>query len=378
MKSRYNIFLCGIMAAASLLLAGCSVFPEEEVFETAMLVKEDEKNEFHMVTVQRGDVCDFRRIPCKYRESNTQDIELGREDIVNEIYVKKGDTVKKGDILLSLGSEDYDNQIEEYKYQIRVKETLIKQDEKNKRLELEKQKIVLNDKTMIKAIVERYDSQIDGHRSDLELLKMRLNRAQADKESAQIRAEMDGKVTFLDTMLFNRMRRFGGDYSFAPWDDMEDSLDYALEGALEDNPEAVAHNTLMIISDGSKPRFTGSLKALDVQLADGQQIDVVCDGNTYQTTVTFKDKETVHFMLDTMPDDLKDKTEAYAKYIVNEKKDVLYLPDDAVTSMGEETIVYMEDENGFKKPVKVQAGLTADNRTEIISGLQEGDVVILR
>lgn len=358
MKSRYNIIMCGILTVASLLLTGCGIFPEEEVFETATLVSEYEKKEFSLVSVQRGDVCDYRRIACKYRESNTQDIELGIWDVVSDIYVKKGDKVKKGDVLFTFGYEDFDDQIEDYKYQIGVKETLIKQDEKNKKLEIEKQKIVLDDKALIKAIEERYDAQISGYKSELELLRMRLDKAESDKESLQVRAEMDGKVTFLDTMLLNRN----------PWFDGEDSW----------SPEEPEKNTLMVISDNSKPRFTGAVDFEDIELADGQQIDVICDSNTYTTTVRYKDEKTVQFMLDSVPEDIKDGVTAYAKYIISEKKDVLYLPESAVTSMGEEAIVYMDDGNGFKKPVTVQTGLTADNKTEIVSGLQEGDVVIVR
>ncbi len=361
MKNRHNAIMFGMLTLTSMLFTGCSLFPEEEIFETATLVKEYEKREFSMVTVQRGDVCDYKRITCKYTQSNTQEVVLGAWDIVKDIYVKKGDKVKKGDVLLTFSDEELDGQIEDYKYQINVKETQIRQEEKNKKLEIEKQKIVLNDKTSIKAIEERYNAQISGYQSDLELLRMRLQQSEADSESFKIRAEIDGKVTLLNTTLLDIDSRFG---------DWRGPTSYGKE---KDN-----NNRLLLISDGSKPRFTGAVNPADIQLEEGGRIDVICDNNTYGTTIKYKDNETVYFMLDAVPDEIQDGATAYARHVINERKNVLFLPDTAITTMGEDTIVYKDDGNGFKEPVKVQTGLTANNRTEIISGLQEGDSVIVR
>lgn len=359
MKGRYNTIICVMLAAASVLFEGCGIFPEEEVFETATLVSEYEKKEFSTVTVQRGDVCDYKRIACIYKESNTQEIVLGAWDFVSEVYVNVGDTVKKGDVLLSFGGGELDDNIEDYKYQISINETLIKHAVKDKKLEIEKQKAVLNDKTSIKAIEERYDAQIGGYKSDLEILNMRLDKAEEEKESLQIRSEMDGKVTFLNIGLLDYKSRFDN------WEEQGDR-------------EKDMNYKLMTISDGSQPRFTGSVNSEDIRLEDGQVIDVICDNNTYNTTVRYGDNGAVNFMLDAMPEGVKDGAPAFARYVLDERKDVLYLPDSAVTSMGDDTIVYVDDGNGFKKPVMVEAGLSANNRTEIISGLQEGDLVIVR
>ncbi len=87
---------------------------------------------------------------------------------------------------------------------------------------------------------------------------------------------------------------------------------------------------------------------------------------------------TVAFVFDYVPDDLETGASGYAKDIVDERKDVLYLPKSAISKMGDKDIVYCEDSSGFKVPVEVEVGLVADGKAEIVSGLNEGDAVIVR
>ena len=89
------------------------------------------------------------------------------------------------------------------------------------------------------------------------------------------------------------------------------------------------------------------------------------------------DDDFIYFMLDHMPDNMSDNI-AYAKEVKEERKDVLYLPKSAVSKLGDKDVVYREDENGFKSPVEVKVGLVAQNKAEIVSGLEEGDAVIVR
>lgn len=359
-----KIRIAGLLLGSSIMLTGCSILPEEEVFETANLVKEYEQKEFSMVSVQRGDVCEFNRISCKYKESNKQEVTIGLWDVIEKLYVKEGDTVKQGDILLQFAGENSNDDIEEYTYQIKVLEAKMRQAEKEKALEIKKQKLILNDATALKAIEERYSVEISGYKSDLELLNMKLEQAKTELEAFLIRAEMDGTVTSV-----NKNINFEGNNK-----DFKDWRGPKVYGMGDEE------NIIMTISDETKPRFTGAIDAGNgnIQMKDGDKVKVICDDNTYMAKVRYLDSETVDFVLTTIPYDLKDGTVGYVMDIIEERKDVLYLPESAISTMGEDTIVYKEDENGFKNPVKVQTGLTANNKTEIISGLEEGDLVIVR
>jgi len=63
--------------------------------------------------------------------------------------------------------------------------------------------------------------------------------------------------------------------------------------------------------------------------------------------------------------------------LVEEKKNVLYIPKQAVTTVDDKEIVYVENSEGIRSVKYVKTGLEADNKIEILDGLEEGDKVIL-
>lgn len=355
------VSLISVLAISSMLSA-CAILPEEEVFETTKLVTEYEKPEFSMTNVKRGDVCEFNKVVCKYSESNMQNVELDEWISVKQINFKKGDRVKKGDVLMTILSADVDKRIAEFEHDVKLLETKIRQARRMCELEVKKQRLVLDDDIAIKAIRGRYEATIGEYNSELEVANTGLNQAKGEQRDFQIVAEMDGTVTYLnervyiesDIMPWERGQAFGES-------DSRDKL-------------------VMTISDGSLPRFTGviDMENQPVQLTEGQSIQVVCNDAEYTTRVHFADETTVNFLLDYIPEELDSQMTGYAKDVIDERKNVLYLPKSAVSKMGDKDIVYCENKEGFKSAVEVQIGLAAEGKIEIISGLNEGDAVIVR
>ncbi|MNO05628.1 HlyD family secretion protein [compost metagenome] len=56
---------------------------------------------------------------------------------------------------------------------------------------------------------------------------------------------------------------------------------------------------------------------------------------------------------------------------------MLYLPVSAVYEENGVSVVYVEDGDGFKSVKEIKTGFTAERKIEILSGLEEGDSVIL-
>jgi HlyD family secretion protein len=75
---------------------------------------------------------------------------------------------------------------------------------------------------------------------------------------------------------------------------------------------------------------------------------------------------------------LKDGLTAQARVITNQVQDVLTVPNAAVRKSGDQSTVTIIDANGTQQQVRFQPGLVGDDRTQVISGLREGQEVILR
>ena len=350
--------VCTIVAGA---FTGCGIIPREEEYNTAAFVNEYEGEEFSMATVKRGDVRDYKKIECEYRESNIQDVELDDWVMIKKINVSAGDRVKEGDVLAELYSEEMDTNIEEVTYQINLKKAQIRQAKDMEKLEVKKQKLELDDETAIRAIRENYDADITRYSSELDSLELQYKSLSEDMKDYQICAQFDGTVTYVNTdlIMVNPWERMGGN---GPGGD-----------------KSSTKNKVVSITDGSEPYFVASGDSSDYisKLSEGDHIKVSDGDEKYDTTVHFADDK-VYFLLDFQPADITNGSMASAEYVIEEKLDVLYLPDSAVNHMGDEYVVYYEDENGLRNVKPVKVGLIAGNRAEITEGLEYGESVIIR
>ncbi|MGH3754126.1 MAG: biotin/lipoyl-binding protein [Pseudonocardiaceae bacterium] len=76
---------------------------------------------------------------------------------------------------------------------------------------------------------------------------------------------------------------------------------------------------------------------------------------------------------------LRDGQTAQAQVITNQVEDVLTVPNSAVRKRGDQSTVTTIDADGVEQPgVRFQPGLVGDDRTQVISGLREGQLVVLR
>ncbi|MGH4007253.1 MAG: efflux RND transporter periplasmic adaptor subunit [Pseudonocardiaceae bacterium] len=75
---------------------------------------------------------------------------------------------------------------------------------------------------------------------------------------------------------------------------------------------------------------------------------------------------------------LKDGQTAQARVLTNQVEDVLTVPNSAVRKRGDQSSVTVIDADGVEQQVRFQAGLVGDDRTQVISGLREGQQVVLR
>jgi len=81
--------------------------------------------------------------------------------------------------------------------------------------------------------------------------------------------------------------------------------------------------------------------------------------------------------LDTRDPRERDGQTARATVLTNERTDVLTVPSSAIRHQGDASTVVVYEPSGEQRTVSIEAGLVGDARTEVVSGLNEGDRVVV-
>lgn len=333
-----------VTVGVALCLTGCGILPTEEEFDAAPVLKEYEGASFNKVTVTRGTLEKTEEISGKYKGTVKEDIEPDGASVIKKIYVKKGDRVKAGDVVMQYelpGSEktlkESNEKIEKTKLQITQARELMK-------LEVEKQKKIGGGSKEIANARNQYEQQIKALESSLELLKMDAKIAKEEIEEEQITASVNGVVTYVDSKA---------------------------EGTYGTEGEAAIK-----IEGKKKNRFEANSKYAS-HCKEGDIVTIEVRGQEYKATVK-KDPESTDsvYFYPRSKLNLEDGTVCSYQVILKEKKDILYLPSSIVYSMGDKHVVYYEDANGLKSTKEVSIGETIDNFVEITAGLEENEQVI--
>jgi HlyD family secretion protein len=132
----------------------------------------------------------------------------------------------------------------------------------------------------------------------------------------------------------------------------------------ESDAAKVAPNQKVDVTFDAVPDLTRSGTVLSVDPSGSNISSVV---NYYVTVV-----------LNQTDPRLKNGQTAQARVTTNEVDDVLTVPNSAVRKVGGQTTVTVIDAAGNQQQVRFQPGLVGDDRTQVISGLREGQQVVLR
>ena len=353
-----------VLMSGLLMLGGCGLLPEEETFRAAPMVKTYEKKEFEETLVVRGDLALTNKISCNYIPMQSEELSfpVGGESY-DEFFVSVGDAVQKGDLLAQLDLSDAQEVLDQCTPQINQLKIQLEAIEENRRLELERQKILLGDasKEALEEALQRTNKQFDMQRQPLEdsLTVLNLQVAETNKwiSDRQLRAGMDGTVTAV----------------YEP----------------EEYELSTADFRVVSIADTGTALFRGETKYWEY-ITPGDVYMITADKKEYEAVVVSEEElglevtekvkgemAYVYLQLRVPPLDLEVNTLGTFELLRDSREGVLMVPERAVSTTNGQSIVYYQDENGLKAYKEVEIGLTADGMVEIISGLSEGDSIIV-
>lgn len=213
--------------------------------------------------------------------------------------------------------------------------------------------------------------QIATARVEVESAQNELATAQVNLAKTVLRAPLDGKVLYISKKVGEQVSKVQSD----------------------DDTTTADTKHFIVLAESSKVQVKANVPESDIKsITLGQPVEVSVeasedermrgvvteisslpevDGNgvvTYEVTTEI-----------TGPGDvLKEGMSAVISFIIKEKKNVLYIPNQAVTAEGGKQYVQVKQQDGTIGKKQVQGGLSDGENVEIISGLNRGDIVLMK
>lgn len=353
---------CIIPLLFSVSLSACG--QETTVNKEIVLEAEEEQQvTYEMSPVVRGDVAQVLEIDCVYKQ--TEEIWLSfaiDKEVITDIYVEKGDVVSKGDKLISVDVESAKKKVDELEYQLAVTKLNYQQLLENKAFDIEQanvdfyytymtQKDEENLRKNLESIEERYKNQIIDAEDNIYMQEKRLEEAQNYVENGTLYAPMDGIVNFLKSDILNTPTDKGVD--------------------------------VVSIYDESSCYFQSKNVEAIPYLDKSQTYTITCGLGkamreyTVQPVLFEHWKDEIYFQLLDLDYDPYNITSGTIELCTEEKENVLTVDKSAIHTSGEEYYVYILDEEGIRRMQFVEIGLWGSDVVEVLSGLEEGDYVII-
>lgn len=291
-------------------------------------------------TVSRTDVSETVSVSGELVPTEYADLSFRAIGLVEEVYVKEGESVKAGDPLAVLDRSVQMSQLAAAEVALRIAE--------------EAEKLALRNKNDLDP-EERRSKKLasEAAREDARTLR-------AEMEKSVIRAPFDGRITRVDLrsgetasigVAVFRIARSGGLVveSRVPESDIV-KLSVGMEAS-------VTFDAL-----DSSDLFQAKVVAID------ESASIVQDVVSYVVT----------FEVAAIDERLRDGMSADIDVVTAEREGVLAVPFRALTVRGEKTFATLSRMDGTTEEVQVKTGLEGDDGTvEIVSGLKEGDVVVI-
>lgn len=375
-----------MLLAGVTLCSGCALVPAEEALPMAPVAAVTEPIQYSLTPVERGDIIEEQTVSCKYEPSVEEQLFFPNNgQIISAVYVRKGDTVKKGDLIAELDNTAVLKSISDQQRQVANLQVQVNQENEMISVLDERIRILTeaagDNEELYRSEIASYQNARAGRVEQLTYLQSllyievtRLSELEGSLRNRQIFAGIDGTVTYAieltDKVTYSSVNKIVAvimDLSASSFV-KEFEEPYFEEGQVvnlvvnDEEREAVVHSVTVL---GEAP-VEETEETLSEETEDAEETEPAEDTRTYLT----------HFVLTTPDPTLKVGAVGKITLLLDARYDVLYLPLGAVHRQGDNSFVYYLDENGFMAAKNVEIGKKANDLAEIISGLKEGDEVI--
>ena len=359
MKTRLLALLGGCM----LILSSCGLLPEEDEHRAAPLVQAYEQEEFQLAYASRGDMVLSTTVECAYVPIQSETLYYTVGGIYyGESFVEVGDSVEKGQLLAQLSMDGIEEALEHSARRLLELEMRLSFVEENRAFALERKRLEMKETPeklaqALRQVNEQYDLQKRSLEDERYLTQLQMQEYEQKRAERQLRAGITGTVTDV-------RKTSPGERS-------------------------VAGRAVITIADSAMSLFRAETPHWD-RFTSGQKVVITVKNAEYEAVVTTEEElglparekvlgepAYVYFALKTPAFDLEGGDRGSLTLVLDTRADVLKVPESAVTTVDGQAVVYYMDENGMKTYKPVEVGLHAERMVEILSGLSDGESVIV-
>lgn len=322
-------------------------------------------------TVKRGEVTSVVEFSARVIPSVQEELYFRTDGRVRKVYVKGGDTVKKGQVLADLVSLDK-MEIQSQQQALSLRKAQINYEMTWLQQQLwATQTSVWDDSYDIKSKLQAYQVELSQIALDeAKLQTTDLNTAITDSE---IVATMDGKVLSMTVLEGDDVKAF--DPKVTIGDDSQLELGSTLTA--EQMQELAEKMPVTIVGSNSpSDKFTGTIRSLPYPYGTGGGKQTSASAS--ESSSTKSTDTTTRIVLD-KPDAVKDLRMGQmfdVTVVLSKVEKALWLPPAAIRSFEGRNFVVVKSATGQSSRTDVKVGIQNDDQVEIKSGLKEGQEVL--
>lgn len=354
------------MLLSALCLFGCGKEVEEEPI--IMVDASEDEIFYNMEEVTVGEVILNKNVNCKYVQTSEQQVAfpMGGK-LVDKVYVKVGDTVKVGDLLVALDSENMVDEMANLEYQIAKNELQLKYVDvaeefdktssyynfvygSNNITEDDKKEFDEN----MDELVQNYVYQREDISDSLEFDRKKLEKLKSEYEGNRVYATMAGKVYFIKSNL---------EGSTAKKDDVIMTI--------VDND-----NGLFEIEDSEAAKFFSADEIVDMNVAYG---DAKGDYELRPHNIqNWGEKQEFEVVSRPETSTLEVGVSGTIVATIDRRDNVVRIPIKALYQADDKYYTYVLNSQNMREARFIEVGLVGNDYAEIISGIEVGTKVVRR
>ncbi len=336
-KTAYSIVSVLLAVFLTATLSGCYFFPKEEEV-LAPPIKVPDEVTYETIEVKRGTIENTIRVSGSFISVSQKDLFYeDRGGRLKEVYAVLGQNVKKGEVLAEIDTDNIENDI------------------KLQELAVKRSQLLYEDAKTRYEIDGGSKTELEMAKLDYESNQLRLQNLKTELQKARLVSPIDGQVVYVTNTKL-------GEY-------------------------VNAYQTVVRVADPAQLQLRYSQDKIN-SFSLGMKATVKIDNQEYEAEVTMtpaeapqdadeQTKKSVFLKVYDMPEGIKIGKNATISLTLEKQEDVIVIPKQLINNFANRKFVNILKDN-IREERDIEVGIQNDTEAEVIKGLEEGELIIVK